>query len=86
MAKLSLMPPAESAGDGEAACQCRDRSDGAAGDRPLSDGPRPATHDVRRGVADANHLHEHGVTCSLSSNNILNPATPLRRLLADPHR
>ena len=29
-----------------------------------------------RGVADANLLFEHGVNCSLSSNNILNPATP----------
>ena len=29
-----------------------------------------------RGVADANLLVEHGVNCSLSSNNILNPATP----------
>jgi cytosine deaminase len=37
---------------------------------------RDRDHDVRRGVADVNHLHEHGVTCSLSSNNILNPATP----------
>jgi cytosine/creatinine deaminase len=27
-------------------------------------------------VADANLLIEHGVNCSLSSNNILNPATP----------
>jgi cytosine/creatinine deaminase len=31
---------------------------------------------VRRGVADANLLIEHGVNCSLSSNNVLNPATP----------
>src|SRR5204863_2719643 len=29
-----------------------------------------------RGVADANVLCGHGVNCSLSSNNILNPATP----------
>ena len=27
-------------------------------------------------MADANLLLEHGVNCSLSSNNILNPATP----------
>jgi len=32
---------------------------------------------VRRGVADANLLVEHGVNCSISSNNILNPFTPL---------
>jgi len=31
---------------------------------------------VRRGVADANLLVEHGVNCSISSNNILNPFTP----------
>jgi cytosine deaminase len=37
---------------------------------------RDQTHNVRRGVADANLLIEHGVNCSLSSNNILNPATP----------
>jgi cytosine/creatinine deaminase len=37
---------------------------------------RSQDHDVRRGVADANLLMEHGVNCSLSSNNILNPATP----------
>src|SRR5260370_4204536 len=37
---------------------------------------RDRDHDVIRGVADANLLCEHGVNCSLSSNNILNPATP----------
>jgi cytosine deaminase len=37
---------------------------------------RDQEHSVRRGVADANRLIEHGVNCSLSSNNILNPATP----------
>jgi len=37
---------------------------------------RDRTHSVIRGVADANLLCEHGVNCSLSSNNILNPATP----------
>lgn len=31
---------------------------------------------VRRGVLDAHRLIPHGVTCSLSSNNILNPFTP----------
>jgi cytosine/creatinine deaminase len=31
---------------------------------------------VRRGVADANLLVEHGVNCSIASNNILNPFTP----------
>lgn len=37
---------------------------------------RDQVHDVRRGVADAHALLHHGVNCSLSSNNILNPATP----------
>jgi len=37
---------------------------------------RDQTHNVRRGVADANLLIAHGVNCSLSSNNVLNPATP----------
>tara|TARA_B100000676_G_scaffold301716_1_gene349321 strand:+ start:468 stop:929 length:462 start_codon:yes stop_codon:yes gene_type:complete len=31
---------------------------------------------VRRGVLDAHRLIPHGVTCTLSSNNILNPFTP----------
>ena len=37
---------------------------------------RTRDHAVVRGVADANLLSANGVTCSLSSNNILNPATP----------
>jgi cytosine deaminase len=37
---------------------------------------RDQDHNVRRGVADANLLVAHGVNCSLSSNNVLNPATP----------
>lgn len=37
---------------------------------------RHTDHDVPRGVADAHALLAHGVNCSLSSNNILNPATP----------
>jgi cytosine deaminase len=37
---------------------------------------RDQDHAVRRGVADANLLVEHGVNCSISSNNILNPFTP----------
>jgi cytosine deaminase len=38
---------------------------------------RDQTHDIRRGVADANLLVEHGVNCSISTNNVLNPFTPL---------
>ena len=37
---------------------------------------RERDHAVVRGVADANLLAANGVTCSLSSNNVLNPATP----------
>lgn len=37
---------------------------------------RDQSDNVRRGVADANFLVEHGVNCSLSTNNVLNPATP----------
>jgi len=37
---------------------------------------RDQDHNVRRGVADVNFLVEQGVNCSLSTNNVLNPATP----------
>jgi cytosine/creatinine deaminase len=75
MAKLSLMPPAESA------TMARRLADAgiAVTVLPATDlylMGRDRDHDVRRGVADVNHLHAHGVTCSLSSNNVLNPATP----------
>ncbi|HET6519733.1 MAG TPA: amidohydrolase family protein, partial [Geminicoccaceae bacterium] len=33
-------------------------------------------HNVIRGVTDANALAACGVTCSLSTNNVLNPFTP----------
>ncbi|HEX3862353.1 MAG TPA: amidohydrolase family protein [Stellaceae bacterium] len=75
MAKLSLLPPEEAAALG------RRLADAGIGVTVL-----PATdlylmgrerdHAVVRGVADANWLGAHGVTCSLSSNNVLNPATP----------
>ncbi|MBS0644166.1 MAG: amidohydrolase family protein [Proteobacteria bacterium] len=38
---------------------------------------RDQTYSLQRGVADANTLVEWGVNCSISSNNILNPFTPL---------
>ena len=47
---------------------------------------RHQDHAVVRGVADANALIAHGANCSLSTNNVLNPFTPVRRLLAHPHR
>lgn len=75
MAKFSLLPPAE------VALWARRLADLgiAVTVLPATDlylMGRDRDHDVRRGVADANFLVEHGVTCALSSNNILNPATP----------
>ena len=46
---------------------------------------RNQDHDVRRGVAPVHRLLKSGVNCSLSTNNVLNPFTPVRGLLADPH-
>ena len=40
-------------------------------------GGRERDHRVERSMADANRLHRLGVTCSISSNNILNAFTPL---------
>src|SRR5205807_964010 len=37
---------------------------------------RGADHNVPRGVTRADRLHAHGVTCSLATNNVLNPFTP----------
>jgi len=75
MAKLSLMPPEQ------LAPLARDLANSgiAVTVLPATDlflMGRDQVHSVRRGVADANFLIEHGVNCSLSSNNILNPATP----------
>jgi cytosine/creatinine deaminase len=38
---------------------------------------RDQTDNVRRGVVDLNALAAHGVNCSISTNNVLNPFTPL---------
>jgi cytosine/creatinine deaminase len=75
MAKLSLMRP------DQVAALARSLADSgiAVTVLPATDlflMGRDQDHGVRRGVADANLLIEHGVNCSLSSNNILNPATP----------
>jgi cytosine deaminase len=75
MAKLSTMPPAE------VAVLARRLADIgiAVTVLPLTDlfvMGRDQDHNVRRGVADANFLVEHGVNCSLSTNNVLNPVTP----------
>jgi cytosine/creatinine deaminase len=75
MAKLSLLPPQE------VATLARSLADAgiAVTVLPTTDlflMGRNRDHSVVRGVADANLLLKHGVECSLSSNNILNPATP----------
>ena len=75
MAKLSTMPPHE-----VAALARRLADIGIAVTvLPATDlylMGRDQDHNVRRGVADANFLVGHGVNCSLSTNNVLNPATP----------
>ena len=75
MAKLSTMPP-----DHLAAIARRMADAGVAVTvLPLTDlfvMGRDQDHNIRRGVADANFLVEHGVNCSLSTNNVLNPVTP----------
>jgi cytosine deaminase len=75
MAKLSTMPPSE-----VAALARRLGDTGVAVTvLPLTDlfvMGRDQDHNVRRGVANANFLVEHGVNCSLSTNNVLNPVTP----------
>ncbi|WP_458095453.1 amidohydrolase family protein [Roseomonas sp. WA12] len=40
-------------------------------------GGRDQVDNIRRNVVDANRLVKSGVTCSISSNNILNPFTPM---------
>jgi cytosine deaminase len=75
MAKLSLLPP------DQVAALARSLADTgvAVTVLPTTDlflMGRNRDHSVVRGVADANLLIKHGVKCSLSSNNILNPATP----------
>ena len=75
MAKLSTMPPHE------VAILARRLADVgvAVTVLPATDlylMGRDQDHNVRRGVADANFLVEQGVNCSLSTNNVLNPATP----------
>jgi cytosine deaminase len=75
MAKLSLLPPekvvalARSLADTGVAVTVLPTTD-------LFLMGRERDHAVVRGVADANLLCEHGVNCSLSSNNVLNPTTP----------
>jgi cytosine/creatinine deaminase len=75
VAKLSLLPPdtlaakAKSLADSGIAVTVLPATD-------LFLMGRDQEHGVRRGVADAHVLCRHGVKCSLSTNNVLNPATP----------
>jgi cytosine deaminase len=75
MAKLSTMPP-----ERLAAIARRMADAGVAVTvLPLTDlfvMGRDQDHNIRRGVADVHFLAEHGVNCSLSTNNVLNPVTP----------
>jgi len=75
MAKLSLLPPSELA-----ALVRRMKDAGIAVTvLPATDlylMGRERDHAVVRGVADATFLTMQGLTCALSSNNILNAATP----------
>ncbi|HBK09505.1 MAG TPA: amidohydrolase [Acetobacteraceae bacterium] len=75
MTKLSLMPPSDMA------VVARRLADAgvAVSVLPATDlylMGRDRDHSVCRGVADAHALLAHGVNCSISSNNVLNPATP----------
>src|SRR5579883_1269292 len=75
MAKLSMLPP-----ERLAAIARRMADAGVAVTvLPLTDlfvMGRDQDHNIRRGVADAHFLLAHGVNCSLSTNNVLNPVTP----------
>ena len=53
--------------------RCRHR---AARDRSVPDGPRATTTTYRAAIARADILMQHGVTCSLATNNVLNAFTP----------
>jgi cytosine/creatinine deaminase len=46
---------------------------------------RESDYNVPRGVTRADRLAQHGVTCALASNNVLNAFTPFGRRLAHPH-
>src|SRR4051812_25925042 len=75
VAKLSLLPPDKLAAKAKSLAD----SGIAVTVLPATDlflMGRDQDHAARRGVADAHVLCQHGVKCSLSTNNVLNPATP----------
>lgn len=74
--KLSVMPPA----DFDAVAKRMADAGVALTVLPSTDlylGGREKDHRVERSVVDANRLVRQGVTCSVSSNNILNAFTPM---------
>ncbi|NOG70926.1 amidohydrolase family protein [Roseicella sp. DB1501] len=76
LTKLSVMPLPEL----DAMARCMADAGVALTVLPATDlylGGRDKDHRIERSVADANRLHRLGVTCSLSSNNILNAFTPM---------
>ncbi len=73
--KLSALPPAEFA----AAARLLTDSGVALTVLPSTDlylTGREATHNVPRGLTAAHRLVQQGVTCSIATNNVLNPFTP----------
>ena len=75
VSKLSALPPDEFA---HAALRLA-RSGVAVTVLPATDlylMGRNATHSVPRGVTSAHRLTQHGVLCSVATNNVLNPFTP----------
>jgi cytosine/creatinine deaminase len=74
--KLSALPPAPFAGAAERLAD----AGVAVTVLPATDlflMGRDHAHSVPRGVAPAHRLLDHGVICSLATNNVLNPFTPL---------
>ena len=74
--KLTVMPPAEFV----RVAQLMAAAGVALTVLPATDlylGGREKDHRVERSVVDANRLVRQGVTCSISSNNILNAFTPM---------
>jgi cytosine deaminase len=75
MSKLSMLPPNEL----DTMAQALAKADIAVTVLPSTDlylMGRDHTHAVPRGVAPIHKLKAHGVRCSISTNNFLNPFTP----------
>ncbi len=73
--KLSALPPAEF----DAAARLLAESGVALTVLPATDlylTGREASHNVPRGLTAAHRLVQHGVCCSIATNNVLNPFTP----------